>query len=58
METQTVNNNIKSFGLINANTLRLIACILMLMDHGRQSSPAATGLHMRAEWLSLYLLFK
>ena len=33
METQTVNNNIKSFGLINANTLRLIACILMLMDH-------------------------
>ena len=33
METQTVNNNVKSFGLINANTLRLIACILMLMDH-------------------------
>lgn len=33
METQTVNNNVKSFGLINANTLRLIACVLMLMDH-------------------------
>ena len=31
METLTVNN--KSFGLLNANTLRLIACILMLMDH-------------------------
>ena len=33
MEIKTVNNNIKSFGLINANTLRVIACILMLMDH-------------------------
>lgn len=33
METQTVNNNVKYFGLINANTLRVIACILMLMDH-------------------------
>ena len=33
MEIKTVNNNAKSFGLINANTLRVIACILMLMDH-------------------------
>ena len=32
METQSVNNDVKSFGLINANTLRLIACFLMLMD--------------------------
>ena len=32
MENNTLRNK-KSFGGINANTLRFIACTLMLMDH-------------------------